>query len=281
MVKENLVHFLANKVLSGNQHVVLNVYGSAGTGKSMFAGGLIVGLANYMGDRLHRDPRTLFNFSGNLACINLDRVQAVMEDPKEYNILWLDDIGVALNSRKFYKIENMDFNDILQTFRPNKNIVIVTTQQQSLIDAVIRKLAHFHVEMTHKLFETHHIPMTACKFKQVDYKHTEDKTYYPFLQDDNGRYVYHLCPKCPDEFLIEYDRIRADEFKRMLQMKRDAKNADKEKDTPSMKQRILELKRDWHANVDNCQIKYPSKRGIPKEYWITNGINPDTARKTS
>jgi len=43
------------------------------------------------------------------------------------------------------------------------------------------------------------------------------------------------------------------------------------------KERILELRRDYESNVDNCQIEYPSKKGIPKGYWIDNGINPKTA----
>ena len=251
MHEDNLVHFFASKVLKGNQHVVINVYGGAGKGKSMFAGGLVIGLANYMGMKLNRDPRTLFNFKDNLACINLDRVQTVMEDPKEYNIIWLDDIGVALNSRKFYKIANMDFNDILQTFRPNKNILIVTTQYESLVDAVIRKLAHYHVEMTHKLFELYDIPLGACKVSEVQVKHKTGEVWYPFLQDANYKYVQYVNQKVPDVFINEYDRIRREEFNRMLQMKRDAKEESIKDNKPkiSIKERALELYRDWNAGV--------------------------------
>lgn len=279
MGKDNLVHYFADKVLSGNQHVVLTVLGGAGTGKSMFAGGLIIGLANYMGEQLNRDPRTLFNFTDNLACINLDRVQAIMNDPKEYNIIWLDDIAVALNSRTFYKASNIDFNDILQTFRPNKNIVILTTQYSFLLDKVPRTLSHYQVEMTHKIFETHRgIPLTASKVHEVQYKHRTHETWYPFLQDDFGRYVQHITFKVPDIFLNEYDKIRANEFKRLIELKKKAREEKNKPEEPSKKDRILELRRDYAANVDDCQIKHPNKgRGIPKSYWKENSIDPSYA----
>lgn len=279
MGKDNLVHYFADKVLSGNQHVVLTVLGGAGSGKSMFAGGLIIGLANYMGERLNSDPRTLFNFNDNLACINLDRVQAIMNDPKEYNIIWLDDIAVALNSRTFYKASNIDFNDILQTFRPNKNIVILTTQYSFLLDKVPRTLSHYQVEMTHKIFETHRgIPLTASKVHEVQYKHRTNETWYPFLQDDFGRYVQHITFKVPDIFLNEYDKIRANEFKRLIELKKKAREEKNKPEEPTIKEKILEGRRDYEANVDNCQSKYPSKKGIPKDYWISKGINPQSAR---
>lgn len=228
MGKENLAHFFADKVLSGNQHVVLTVLGGAGQGKSMFGGGLIINLANYMGERLNRDPRSLFNFKDNLACINLDRVEAVMNNSKEFSINWLDDIAVALNARTFYKMSNIDFNDILQTFRPNKNITVLTTQYAFLLDKVPRTLSHFQVEMTHKLFETHHIPLTASKVSEVVYKHRSGDTWYPFLQDETGRFAQYITPKVPDVFLDEYDRIRDFEYKRMIQLKKEAKQKEQE-----------------------------------------------------
>jgi len=270
-MKENLSHFFANIVLSGNQHAVINVVGETGSGKSSLVGGLIIGIANYMGQRLNRDPRTLFNFKDNLACINLDRVQKVMENPKEYNIIWLDDMGVALNARKFYSIDNMDFNDVLQTFRPNRNIVIVTEPIDSLIDKVIRKIAHYHIELTHKLFETHHIPLTACKAKKIQHKHIQDDTWYPFLQDDDGRYVQHIALKTPDVFIDEYDRIRGEEYKRMLAMKRqDRKEKETKANKPTNREKAVEAYRDWKAGVyekleDACidkDIKYSYARSL-------------------
>ena len=270
-MKENLSHYFSNIVLSGNQHVVINVVGETGSGKSSFAGGLIIGMANYMGQRLNRDPRTLFNFQDNLACINLDRVQKVMEDPKEYNIIWLDDMGIALNSRKFYTLDNMDFNDVLQSFRPNRNIVVITEPQESLIDKVIRKIAHYHIELTNKLFETHNIPMTACKAKKIQYKHIQDDTYHPFLQDENGRYVRHLTLKTPDVFLNEYDRIRGEEYKRMLTMKRqDRKEKETKANKPTNREKAIEAYRDWKAGIyerleDACidkDIKYSYARSL-------------------
>ena len=272
-MKENLSHYFSNIVLSGNQHVVINVVGETGSGKSSFAGGLIIGMANYMGQRLNRDPRTLFNFKDNLACINLDRVQKVMEDPQEYNIIWLDDMGIALNSRKFYTLDNMDFNDVLQSFRPNRNIVVITEPQESLIDKVIRRIAHYHIELTHKLFETHHIPMTACKAKKIQYKHTQDDTWYPFLQDETGRYVQHLTPKTPEVFLNEYDRIRGEEYKRMLTMKRqDRKEKQDKLDNPKQteKERCHELQRDIEAGMFEGKTE--------KEACKIRGINVGTYR---
>lgn len=267
--KDNLVEYFGNIVLRGNQHAVINVVGSTGSGKSSFAGGLIIGLANYLGEKLDRDPREFFNFKRNLACMNLDRVQEVMADPDEYNLIWLDDMGPALNSRKFYTIQNMDFNDVLQTFRPNRNILIITEPQESLIDKVIRKIAHYHVELTHKLFETHNIPMTACKVKKIEYKHTQDQTWYPYLQDDTGRYVQYITPKAPDIFLTEYDKIRKEEYNRMLQMKKDAKEENKIQNKPkiTIKEMCHELQRDITAGM----FEGKSEKQACKERGINHG----------
>lgn len=240
MGKENLAHFLVDKVVGKNQHVLLSAFGGAGTGKSMFAGALIIGMANYLGKRLKRDPREFFNYKDNLACINLDRVEAVMNAPSEYGILWLDDVGIALNARKFYKESSMDFNDILQSFRPNKNIVVLTTQYGFLIDRVPRTLSHYHVELTHKLFDTHNVPLSACKVFEVQHKQRSNETWYPFLRDDNGRYVQFVINKCPDVFLNEYDKIRSEEFKRMLQKKKETQEVQKSpKDPKQLKKQLI------------------------------------------
>ena len=77
-----------------------------------------------------------------------------------------------------------------------------------------------------------------------------------------------------DIFLNEYDRIRTEEFKRMIDLKKKMR-VEKELTKPKTdKEQILEKKRDWDANVDDIQSKYNS---IYK--WLKDeGYNVNSAR---
>jgi len=51
--------------------------------------------------------------------------------------------------------------------------------------------------------------------------------------------------------MIEYEERNLIEW---LQMKRDDKIKGNEQNEPSIQQRILELRRDWQSNVNDCQF---------------------------
>ena len=127
-----------------NQHAIIMVVGAAGKGKSWAAIALARGVAVRVAEILGGKPEDYFNFEETFATISKEQVKRVMKDPKPHTILVIDDAAAkAMNARNYKDQDNIDFNSELTTFRPNHNLVILTTQAGFLIDKVPRSLCHF------------------------------------------------------------------------------------------------------------------------------------------
>lgn len=232
----NLANYFGNKIVRGNQHVIVSIYSKSGMGKSYLAAGLIIGVANYLAKKVGGKPQDYFNFNDNMACINRDGLEYIFAEPKKYAILWGDDIGVGMNARKFYDEFNQDMNDLLQTFRPNRNLVVITTQFPFLVDKVVRNIAHYNIDLKQRLFETwedrqgNPIPLTTAKVSEPQFIQYLNRTNYPYLRDpQRNRFVYHINQKAPDDFIEKYEWIRSFEFKKLQQSKKEKREGDKEK----------------------------------------------------
>lgn len=209
----SLAEFLADIITSPhNQHCVVRFVGSAGTGKSWGAVDLAVEVSDIVSERKGKYPEDYYNFRENLAVMNKDDIKRVMTNPKKYSIIHLDDVGVPVNARNYQDQYNIDFNDIIQTFRPNNNLVIMTMQAAFLVDKVPRTLAHIEIEMESQNFDE---GFTIAKVQRIILKHKTGKIHYPYLVINGVRYVRHIFEK-PDETLMEeYERIRAEQLKKL------------------------------------------------------------------
>lgn len=207
------------KTITGpyNQHVVAMLVGMAGSGKSMAAMNLSLATAEKVAARVGGESEDYFNMHDNLGIINRCEIERVLEKPRKYNVLWLDDIGVGWNARKFRQEFNMYLNDILQTFRPNNNLLLLSLQSTFLIDKVPRSLIHYLIEMDMKLFSK---GMTIAKVFEVKLKHRSGKIHYEYPVNvlKFPRYIFEL----PDKKLVEeYEGLRGEQFQKMLDMKKE------------------------------------------------------------
>lgn len=200
-----------------NQHAIVMFVGQAGTGKSWAATQLAVEVAKKVSERLKEGtPDDYFSFKETFATINRDEVKRVMTKPKKHAVILLDDIGVGWNARKYKDEFNIFLNDIIQTFRPNHNLVIMTMQASFLIDKVPRSLAHYLIEMDAAHFDE---GFSLAKVFKINLKHRLGKLYYPYLSVGSVRYYRHIFRMPPPKLMKEYEKIRAEQLERLAKMK--------------------------------------------------------------
>ncbi len=214
---ESLADYFAQTITSKhNQHAIVRVVGAAGTGKSWGTVDLAVETSKLVAEYVGGKPEDYYNFKNNLAVINKQDILRVMDDPAEYNILHLDDIGVGWNARKYKDDFNIFLNDIIQTFRPQHNLVLMTLQSGFLIDKVPRSLAHYEIEMEAANFDE---GFSVAKVNRVVMKHKIGKLYYPYIFINGTKYIRHVFERQPDELMNEYEGIRATQLKKLNEVK--------------------------------------------------------------
>lgn len=225
---EDLSTFFAKIITSKyNQHAIIMFVGAAGKGKSWAAVALARGVALRVSEILGGVPDDYFNFKDTFATISKDEVKRVMTNPKKNTVILLDDVAAkAMNARNYRDQDNIDFNAILTTFRPNHNLVIMTTQAGFLLDKVPRSLSHFIVEMEQAYFD---YGFTIAKVKAVVYKHSSQKMHFPYLQSGGQKYIRYIFNAPPSKIMSEYEEMREYQLNR----------ASDEKQEPSILKRSL------------------------------------------
>ncbi len=210
---DSLSQYFADIITSRhNQHAMVKIVGRAGMGKSWAGIELATEVAKCIAEKKGGEYTDYFNFEDNLACMSATEIKRVMTKPKKYSILFLDDIGVPLNSRKWQSEANIKFNNIIQTFRPNHNLVIMTMQAGFLIDKVPRTIAGYEIEMVENDFDK---GITIAKLNQVVMKHKTGKIFYPYLYINGYKYKRYIFEKPAKVLTDEYERIRAMQLDRM------------------------------------------------------------------
>lgn len=212
---ESLAEYFAEKITSkGNQHIILRIVGSAGTGKSWAGIELAIEVSKCIAEIKGGIPEDYYSFDRDLAIMGQSEVKRVMENPGKYHILHLDDVGVAWNARRFNNNFNIDMNDIIQTFRPNNNLVIMTMQSGFLVDKVPRSLAHYEIEMEQAHFDE---GFTIAKVNRIVMKHKTGDIHYPYLYIDGCRYKRHVFECPPKEWTDRYEIERARQLELLKQ----------------------------------------------------------------
>jgi len=210
---DSLAQFFADIITSRhNQHAMVKIVGRAGMGKSWAGLELAIEVAKCIADKKGGVWQNYFNLDTCLACMGTTEIQRVMKKPKKYSILFLDDIGVPLNSRKWQSETNIKFNNIIQTFRPNHNLVIMSAQAGFLMDKVPRTIAGYEIEMIDNDFD---MGITIAKLNQVVMKHKTGKIHYPYLFLNGYKYKRYIFERPPKEVSDRYEIIRAEQLARM------------------------------------------------------------------
>lgn len=160
--------------VTSNQNFILIFTGGTGSGKSYSAMEVALDLdPNFTVDRIVFKPEDFISvLKGKM--------------PKGSVIMW-DEVGVGLSAREWYSIQNKMISYVLETFRRDNLILIMTTPNISFIDKKVRALLHGYAETVEKTF-------TGGRFGYVKYFHIlvslrEGKMMYryPRIKDASGR----------------------------------------------------------------------------------------------
>jgi len=250
--------YAKGRVMS-NQNYILIFTGGTGSGKSY----------NAMEMALDLDPY-----------FNVDRIVFKAEDfikvtqqklPKGSVIMW-DEVGVGLSAREWFSIQNRMISYVLETFRRDNLILIMTTPNISFIDKKVRALLHGYAETVEKTF-------TGGRFGVVKYFHIvvslrEGRMMYryPRIRDANGRTRIvkgrstmsgnMRFSKPPDELTKEYEKKKY-EFTETLKDEAFEMMTDGKKDSTK-----FEI-----GDVINILSEDPEKYGLMDEEAVTNLVN--------
>lgn len=190
-----------------NQHAILMIIGKTGTGKSNAALDIADETAKYLAQVLGGTKEDYFTLD-NVAIITMDSIIEVMGKLKYKNVYILDDIGVGWNARDFQKKANKILNNIIQTFRNWNTLLIMTTPDPMLLDAVPRNLLHYQIEMQEQHFKQ---GISIGKVHQVIKKYRYGDVIYPFIKYDRVKYAAAAFKRAPPDIANEYEKRRQDQ----------------------------------------------------------------------
>lgn len=253
--------------------------GRTGSGKSYTGLELATEVSILISQKKGGVPEDYFTLN-NVAIMTKQEVKRVFENMgQKYGIFILDDIGTSYNSRKFQSEDNQIINDIIMTFRPNNNVLMLSVPMGSLIDKVGRELVHYIMDMQSPQFDRN---LTVAKISEVRMRHN-GKPIFPFLQDEHGRkFRLHYFSKPSKKICDAYDKKRDEMYNIMLKdrMERWLKEDDS-KDKEQVKKTLKKEKydnfhRDWEAGRygDDITLKEACKQnGIPYESLLSSRTN--------
>ena len=255
-----------------NQNVICLVEGKFGTGKSnatkFMACWCAVILANHFGGV----PSDYFNI-GHIAVMMPDeifRVINVMRKPaSRYHVYDFDDFGVGYSNRKWQSKPNEAMNNVMQTMRPNNNIVFMSVADADWIDIKGRNMLRFKIVMDKPIISKRlekigkSVGMGRLTEVQKMYNSSSRKNIYPYLKACGKIYNRVIFSKIPNELEEVYELARKVQLKRLEALNVETvlddminKKGEKVKDVSredapkvTKKEKAWEVKRDVEAGI--------------------------------
>ena len=129
------INYIWNRLYKQNKNCLIVITGETGSGKSFSS----LKLGELISD----------DFNINNVVFTAEAFTSLLKSGtlKEGSVVVWDEAGVGLNSRLFWSVLNQAIFFIMQTFRADNIVCILTTPDISFIDVGIRKLMHFKVEV--------------------------------------------------------------------------------------------------------------------------------------
>ncbi|MGI5846251.1 MAG: ATP-binding protein [Alphaproteobacteria bacterium] len=199
---------LANRICGKhNQHAIILFEGKTGTGKSYASLRLAYDCSLLFAKKLGGRPEDYFTLN-NVGILTAEETIRIAKSIKQYGIYILDDAGAeGLSSRKWQSEQNEVMTKLLQTFRTNNNLLLLSSPDKGFIDKIARTLIHYKITMAHAFFDK---GVSLGKLTTVKKIYTKDSStnYYPFLRAHGMVFNYILFTLPPKALCEAYDRKR-------------------------------------------------------------------------
>ncbi|RXA21827.1 hypothetical protein EQO05_00905 [Methanosarcina sp. MSH10X1] len=199
---------LANKICGGhNQHAIIFFEGKTGTGKSYASLRLAFDCSMEFAKRLGGRPEDYFTLA-NVGILTAEETIRIAKNIKQHGIYILDDAGAeGLSCRNWQSEQNEVMTKLLQTFRTNNNLLILSSPDKSFVDKIARTLIHYKVTMTQAFFDK---GISLGKLSTVKKISTKDggANLYPFLRAHGVVFNYIQFSTPPKPLSDAYDKKR-------------------------------------------------------------------------
>ena len=173
----------------------------------------------------------------------------LFQNLKKYSILILDDAGVSMNARNFATRYNKSMNDVFQTMRPNRSIVLISTPDTMTTDIIIRSLVSHYGEVAESF---HGHGYNLVKVFQVRRKFREGRTHYIYHQDGNQTIVRYRFNNPPGAIIETYERKRYEATRQIA-----ARAGQEKKEKPGQSYPVI--------TCQSCGYQYMARTGSPKK----------------
>lgn len=197
---------LWDRIHKHEKNAVIVITGPSGSGKSMAALTLCHAVDQYFGEEgVYFDPQRLVHDAANLP---RRRGRASM----------FDEAGVGVHNRAWRDITNTSLIHLLQTWRVDGQLLVLTVPYKSFLDSQVIKQCHYWIEMSDTM-------RGVAKLKTIVQKEElrGNPTWFPFVRAEleNGRRVRvnPLVFKLPPVELRDWYEAESRVFKHDLQTK--------------------------------------------------------------
>lgn len=251
-------------ICSGNnKNIILLIEAKPGQGKSWSAISLACECAIYLAEHLGGNPWDYFNID-HMGIIMPDKMVECIENMKKFDVVILDDVGMAYSGRKWQSKGNEAMNNMLQTMRTDNNIIIMTVPDSDWIDKIGRNILHFKIVMDSPL---HSIGYSMGRITAVQkmYNSSSRKNIFPYLKLPDKIYNKVIFNKPDDDIADEYEKRRAIELTRLKEesideLKNDVNNMDVSKEESKEIKRQTELDKAFAVHEMNAVENIPIRK---------------------
>ncbi|HPE52262.1 MAG TPA: hypothetical protein PLS83_12275, partial [Methanothrix soehngenii] len=195
-----------------DQDIAMLLVGHKGTGKSGSSLSLCTSIA-YEIAKINGGKWTDYFSLSNIAIIEPQAANDLIENMEENNVYLYDDIGLGWNARKFGSQENIQKNDVFQINRTDRCVQIFSVPNQFLLDKVPRSLvSHLAVMERSNPRNFFRYGMAVMKVYEPETLFHIGKIIYPFIAANQDKFVAYNILSPPSWMLREY-KIRRKEAK--------------------------------------------------------------------
>jgi predicted Zn-ribbon and HTH transcriptional regulator len=188
--------------------IKMMLVGSQGSGKSRSLLYLAVECAKEIAARTGGDPEDYFPSDlSNVVIGDPGGHAELFKNMKRHSILILDDAGVSMNARNFATQYNKSMNDVFQTMRPNRSIVLISTPDTMTTDIIIRTLVSHYGEVAESY---HGLGFNDIKVFKVNRKFRTGETHYHYFIFGNEQVVRYRFYNPPQAIIKLYEEKRFD-----------------------------------------------------------------------